>query len=693
MTYSYIETDDRKPLNSTINLTLNSTNSNSNEFRFSGYTLDVDQRKLFGIDSSEIKLSSRAFDTLLALVEHRGETLSKDYLMKAVWPNVVVEENNLNQAISSLRKALGDSKNERRFITSVPGRGYRFVAQLDSIAQNSDFVSATTDTQVDEETRFPPHTFSTADKKDFDNRSKRFRYRPLLVSILVIIGAATYLLYQQNFYQNSNHPSTENTNTLPSLDVIPDSIAVLPFTELNSNSDDQLFSIGLHDEVINQLSKIRSLSVISRDSVIATTGQQLTTYQLIQRLKVESLMTGTVLFAGDHARVSLQLLEPRTGVTLWATTYDADTQSLSNMIAIQSDIAVNVARALEAEINQTEQKAVENIPTLSFEAYRYHLAAKNAYYQQDYEKTWNLSRQALELDPNFIDALYTFSYVNTVLRGKPLPGINSEQHFQLALSAAEKIITLSPDSSAGYSLKASALSTNREWLKVTEEVERLKSMGVPLADMKFYGVVLLCLGDFDGAREVLEDNLKIEPVNLYGRGFLLLAYELTGQRELARAEYQLGEELSPLWWGDTTNVFITLSRNEPLSDIDSISDISDELKNVLKNLDDREKINSALMRYSTRENKFSAETVYYSALAAHIGEHDMALELIRQALDMASLNFHWLWLPIFDQTRQQPGFKQLLIDTGIFDYWNQYGWQEVCQPNGSSFSCDWKAYP
>ena len=95
-------------------------------FVFAGFSLDLRQRLLFGPDGEHIALPGRAFDTLLYLVEHPLELIDKQTLMKAIWPNVIVEENNLNQNISAVRRALRESPGEHRFIVTVPGRGFRF---------------------------------------------------------------------------------------------------------------------------------------------------------------------------------------------------------------------------------------------------------------------------------------------------------------------------------------------------------------------------------------------------------------------------------------------------------------------------------------------------------------------------------------------------------------------------------------
>ncbi len=107
-------------------------------YQFGEFQVDVTQRLLRARGHSEpIPLTSRAFDTLLYLIEHRGELIDKATLMKAIWPNVIVEENNLSQNISTLRRTLGESATEHRFIVTAPGRGYRFVAEV-GVVQSPD---------------------------------------------------------------------------------------------------------------------------------------------------------------------------------------------------------------------------------------------------------------------------------------------------------------------------------------------------------------------------------------------------------------------------------------------------------------------------------------------------------------------------------------------------------------------------
>jgi DNA-binding winged helix-turn-helix (wHTH) protein len=110
-------------------------------YEFGGYRLDPLRRVLLGRDGSLVRLKPKAFDTLLYLVEHAGEALDKGTLLAGVWPNVVVEENNLNKNVSELRRVFGETPGEHRFIVTEPGRGYRFVADVRATAVDVEMIA------------------------------------------------------------------------------------------------------------------------------------------------------------------------------------------------------------------------------------------------------------------------------------------------------------------------------------------------------------------------------------------------------------------------------------------------------------------------------------------------------------------------------------------------------------------------
>lgn len=156
------------------------------------------------------------------------------------------------------------------------------------------------------------------------------------------------------------------------LDIIPDSIAVLPFANFSPDPDDAYFAAGLHDEILNQLAKIRNLKVISRQSVLRYADSELTIPEIAKELRVTNIMEGTVRYAGDRIRVTAQLIDTATDEHLWSETFDMD---FKDVFEAESQIAMNVANAMQVSFSEEEQTQIEKLPTTSPEAYALYLNA------------------------------------------------------------------------------------------------------------------------------------------------------------------------------------------------------------------------------------------------------------------------------------------------------------------------------
>lgn len=676
----------------------------NNHYFFAGFTLDVSRRQLLSPEGQAVTLSVRAFDTLLALIRSKGEVVSKAELMESVWPGLVVEDNNVSQAIFSLRKALADSRSDSRIIRTVPGKGYSFVAPLEKLPQEPTSNSGSSETVAHSQA-------APAQSQNTPGEARHglfwWSWHPalgLISLLLAILGLASMVFVYLDRQPGAAALSAEARSVQTAVEeqqarppaLLRNSIAVFPFSIVNARDpDSEFFALGLNDELVNQLASIRSLNIIARRSTQILLEQGLSIEEIAQRIGVESVLTGTVMFLNERARVSLQLLDPRKGVTLWADSYNTDVADIAELVAVQRDIALNAARALEAGVDKQEEIALGELPTASFAAYRYNLAARHAYYSGDFKKAWDLGKQSMLLDGNYYDALYNFASVNTVLLGASLPGMTAQDHRVLAMDTANRMIKLAPGRTEGYALKAAIHSTNREWHAVRQEMDHLERLEATLADQRFLGSVLLSLGDFEGAIAILEANLQVEPVDLYARGFLMMAHEMVGNRFRSRQEYALGEELSSVWWGDNVNIFLAMGRDESLSDVADVRGISPQLSAMLHKLNEGrgDELRTSLHELADNGGPARPEALYYSAIAAQLGDHELSLALLSHAVQDVWLRIHWVWLPVFDEVRKLAGFRELLRESGLVAYWQTYGWPEMCRPEGDTFHCDWTAYP
>jgi transcriptional activator of cad operon len=203
-------------------------------------------------DGRVLPLTARVIDTLLYFVQHRGELLDKATLMTAVWPNVIVEENNFSQSISILRRVLGDTRDEHRFIVTVPNRGYRFVAEVST------------------ETNLPAPAHPGA------GSSARPRL-PARVLAGIAAGGALLLVIGYGLWNRALPTIPEETHTRDNTSVVvasPRTIAVLPFADMSPKHDQEYFADGLSEELSDRLSRVPGLRVIGRTSAFLVQGQE-----------------------------------------------------------------------------------------------------------------------------------------------------------------------------------------------------------------------------------------------------------------------------------------------------------------------------------------------------------------------------------------------------------------------------------
>jgi DNA-binding winged helix-turn-helix (wHTH) protein len=264
-------------------------------YEFRGFRLDTGKRLLKDGSESTVALMPKVFDTLVFLVENAGTVVSKDELLAAIWPDTIVEENNLTQNISSLRRTFGEKPGEHRFISTIPGRGYKFVAEVICPEEIATAGTAEIPNAFAEPvpTLDPPehsgldHGPTTASSAGWDAYRKS-----LAVAGIVVVGAAIVLGV---YLAGSNGPAAAAPVR---------SIAVLPFSNSGGIPDTEYLSDGIAENVINALSRITDLKVLARNSTFRFRQDQSDIRSIGTQLDVDAVVTGDVRqlgqeFAGD----------------------------------------------------------------------------------------------------------------------------------------------------------------------------------------------------------------------------------------------------------------------------------------------------------------------------------------------------------------------------------------------------------
>jgi TolB-like protein len=470
---------------------------------------------------------------------------------------------------------------------------------------------------------------------------------------------------------------------------LPNSVAVLPFESLSADRDDAYITAGIHEEILNQLVQLGSLSAISRTTMMRYADSSKSIPEIARELNVESVIEGSVRRAGNRVLVTVQLIDPETDLHLWSESYERD---LTDVFAIQADIATNVARELEVELSAPEQEQLaREAPTDSQEAYELYLAAVGMAESatSDVQGTIERLERAVELDPEFFDAWVAKAGAHSVASG-----ISSDAQGQrdAAVAAASRAIELDPASGTGHAVLAFALTTQGDWSRAHEEFERARALGVTEPYSAAYSTQLMAVGDFAGARDLLQAGLAVDPMNDAAAGFLLAAYEMTGDHAARSAGYERGETLFGAWLGDNLELLLRLGEND-----------TEFLRGPVGRLGVGQPIHRAAQpyigaseagleairtAYADASNPSPVALMFMAAWTAYFGDPVFASHLAEEAVGRQKSMIYYFWLPLFEDVRRVPEFKDVVRDLGLVDYWREYGWPPFCRPlDGEDFSC------
>ncbi|MGB7923104.1 MAG: winged helix-turn-helix domain-containing protein, partial [Pyrinomonadaceae bacterium] len=312
-------------------------------YEFGPYRVDGVKRVLLR-DGEPVQVTSKVFETLLVLVERNGQVLEKDELMKALWPDTIVEENNLTQQISMLRKALGERAGDHRYVVTVPGRGYSFVASVKEIADSGAQLTveeragpqlAPDTAEEDGEQAKPEETIDLPHAVAATTATRRSRMSLTLMVAVFALLAGLGVLFSYRWIEGK---AEQRVTDAPGR-----SIAVLPFKDLSTRSSDNSLGTGLTDTLIARLSNTRQISVRPTSAVLKYAGETWDARAAGRELGVDSVLEGTVQRAGDRVRVTAQLVSVRDGSALWAQSFDG---SFTDIFAMQDSISAQIATAV-----------------------------------------------------------------------------------------------------------------------------------------------------------------------------------------------------------------------------------------------------------------------------------------------------------------------------------------------------------
>jgi TolB-like protein/DNA-binding winged helix-turn-helix (wHTH) protein/Tfp pilus assembly protein PilF len=428
----------------------------SNMFAFGDFRLDLEERLLLKGDGTEVPLTPRVFETLRYLVEHRGRLLDKERIMEAVWPDSIVEENNLAQAISKLRQVFGETPGSQNYIVTVPGWGYRFVAK---VTEHATEAGSSADAEPAQSSSNGAQVATTAEQHS--PRTNTSWFFVAAISAIAIAGLGTFFFIRYRSLPSGVSAPTSSVpaRLVPSASTaIPEkSIAVLPFENLSEEKQNAYFAVGVQDEIMSDLARIADLKVISRTSAnLYKSGNARNSREIGQQLGVAHLLEGNVQRIGNRLRVNAQLIDARSDAHLWAQTYDRD---VADLFAIQSEISRAIADQLRVRISPAEKLAIERPPTADITAFDLYSQATNlvlvlgkvsddANDRENLLRAADLLNQAVAHDPTFFQAYCQLARVHDELYHLHLD--RTPERLALAESAIKAAFRLRPDAGEAH---------------------------------------------------------------------------------------------------------------------------------------------------------------------------------------------------------------------------------------------------
>jgi TolB-like protein/DNA-binding winged helix-turn-helix (wHTH) protein len=292
------------------------------------------------------RLDARAMRLLIMLAQHRGDVVSIDDLLDQVWSGVTVSQDSVYQAVTSLRRALGDDPRQPAYIATVPRLGYRMVARVSPLANEADETDETREspngsTAHPDRLSPPPPALPSAIPVASSPASRRFsRFGGIALAALLLAVAAFLLI---DYLAPGGHRSASPVSAAQP----QNSVAVLPFLDLTEGMKNEEFADGITEELIDKLSKIPGLRVPSATSSFYFKGKQVPVAEIAKSLAVAYVLDGSLRKSGTWVRVDVRLVRGENGYVLWSETYD---QPMSNILGIQDSIATAVAKALKTSI-------------------------------------------------------------------------------------------------------------------------------------------------------------------------------------------------------------------------------------------------------------------------------------------------------------------------------------------------------
>jgi TolB-like protein/DNA-binding winged helix-turn-helix (wHTH) protein/Tfp pilus assembly protein PilF len=580
-------------------------------YEFGDFRLDTDEKVLVR-EGQPVPLPPKDLETLVVLVEKAGHIVGKEELLERVWPGVFIEENNLARRVFNLRQVLGEDAAGRKYIETVPKRGYRFVGLVQEQDEGAE-PSALTPSRSD----LPPSSTRT---------DHRRRIWPWAVAAVLLVAGS---LLAQHFWRARHATTTQRVM-----------LAVLPFENLSGDAKEDYFSDGLTEEMIAQLGQVQPsrLGVIARTSTLHYKHTNEPIAQIAQELRVGYVLEGSVRRSGGRVRITAQLIQAAQQTHVWADTYE---RPVDDVLRIQREIAQRITDSLSIELLPAE--AQSNTKVFNLESYDKYLLGLHELGQGTRESVMKAIQYFQDgiaknpQDARLYSALSQAYDAATTYYSSPA------EVMPLAKEAAQRAVELDPNLASAH-VHLGYVNLFYDWNWPAAEKEYRKALEInpssPEAQLG-YGNYLGTLGRFDEALSRVQQAYLYDPLAVEGRNEALWIYYFSGRMPETIEQCRKTIELAPA--AGTAYIVLTMAyaqmakRAETLRAADDAIRVADypsgnattasALAQVGEKIKARQVLDRALEQAKRQYVcRFIVATAY-----TELGENEKALESLQQA--------------------------------------------------------------
>lgn len=471
-------------------------------YKFGNVTVDCENFCVLK-DGRSISLTPRAFDVLVFLLKNDGRVVEKQEIFDSVWKDISVSDNSLTKIIKEIRQALEDSADKPHYIETVPKRGYRFIGEF---KEDPNQAAALTETTHDGEIVIEKiESGETTIRQSHETTRTRFAFSKTalafsvigLISILILVA---WLLFRSGTAKTSPSPIR--------------SIAVLPFKPLNADSRDESLEMGMAETLITRLSNLRQVVVRPMSAVRKYTDPQQDPVKAGQEIQAEAVLDGSIQKAGERVRVTVRLIDVRSGMTFWSEQFD---ENFTDIFKVQDSIAERITNALTLQLSKYEKEQLAKHSTDNTEAYQLYLRGQLVWHtrrQNWIKQSLAYYQQALEKDPNFALAHIGVADCYIMMSGHRI--ISMQEAETNARPAIMKALEIDDDLALAHNALAELkYQYEYDWAAAEKEFKKAIELNPNVAWIRqAYGWFLMSEGRFEEAISQTEKARELDPSSL-----------------------------------------------------------------------------------------------------------------------------------------------------------------------------------